>query len=326
MADPASEMHNTHSPSLIATLHFAQQAPVILNRQAHLGKKPLLSLISKKETFDDYGAIEQLFFSCLQSGDDKSALLCLDQLTLRFGSSNERVMGLLGLYEEAVAENKPSLDACLQKYDHLLSENPVNLPILKRRIAVLRSLDRPALAIASLIDFLKAVPTDAEAWCELAELYQSQGLSAQAIFSLEEALLIAPNAWNIHARLGELLYIDASSSPPEISTRGLYRSMQYFCRSIELCQDYLRGFYGLTLVTSDLIGKGSPKDNPADAQPIPVEDSPPSKDTVERLNAFAKRGLEAIISKRPMDHSLWEHAQGELIAAKELISRMPDYS
>lgn len=70
-------------------------------------------------------------------------------------------------------------------------------PILKRRVALLRSLNRPAEAISALIQLLDAIPTDAEAWCELADLYQSQGLGSQAIFSLEEALLVAPNSWNV---------------------------------------------------------------------------------------------------------------------------------
>jgi tetratricopeptide (TPR) repeat protein len=70
-------------------------------------------------------------------------------------------------------------------------------PILKRRVALLRSLNRSSDAISALIQLLDAIPTDAEAWCELADLYQSQGLSSQAIFSLEEALLIAPNSWNV---------------------------------------------------------------------------------------------------------------------------------
>lgn len=68
---------------------------------------------------------------------------------------------------------------------------------MKRRVALLRSLNRSADAISALIQLLDAVPTDAEAWCELADLYQSQGLGPQAVFSLEEALLIAPNAWNV---------------------------------------------------------------------------------------------------------------------------------
>lgn len=49
----------------------------------------------------------------------------------------------------------------------------------------------------------------------------------------------------IHARLGEVLYINASS--PD-GAQLASKSIQHFCRSIELCDDYLRGFYGLALV------------------------------------------------------------------------------
>ena len=68
---------------------------------------------------------------------------------------------------------------------------------MKRRIALLRSMGRYAEAVTALVKFLDAFPTDAEAWCELADLYHSQGMHSQAIFCVEEALLIAPNAWNV---------------------------------------------------------------------------------------------------------------------------------
>lgn len=58
-------------------------------------------------------------------------------------------------------------------------------------------MSRPIDAISALVELLEAIPTDAEAWCELADLYQSQGMSSQAVFSLEEALLIIPNSWNV---------------------------------------------------------------------------------------------------------------------------------
>lgn len=48
--------------------------------------------------------------------------------------------------------------------------------------------------LTALLDFC---PVDAEAWSELADLYVSQGLYAQAIYSLEEVLVLAPNAWNV---------------------------------------------------------------------------------------------------------------------------------
>lgn len=51
----------------------------------------------------------------------------------------------------------------------------------------------------------------------------------------------------MHARLGEVLYITASANEAG-ADKDLAESMRRFCRSIELCDDYLRGYYGLKLV------------------------------------------------------------------------------
>ena len=127
MAHATPDYHAVQSPSPITTLRFSQQAPVILEHQLRSEKNPISTLIAKQEEPENYGIIEQLFFSCLQTGDDRSALLCLEQLTRRFGSSNEKVMGLRGLYEEAIAENQSDLEDSLRKYDSSLLENPLNL-------------------------------------------------------------------------------------------------------------------------------------------------------------------------------------------------------
>ena len=125
------------------------------------------------------------------------------------------------------------------------------------------------------MDLLDASPTDIEAWTELSDLYLTQGMFTQAIFCLEEVLLVAPNAWNvchshctavillesqamltpvprqIHARLGEVLFISAtaSSAGNDASVdKILSEATRRFCRSIELCEGYLRGYYGLKMV------------------------------------------------------------------------------
>lgn len=67
----------------------------------------------------------------------------------------------------------------------------------KRRISLLRTLSRPSDAINALTELLESSPADIEAWAELADLYLSQGFYSQAIFCLEEVLLVAPNAWNV---------------------------------------------------------------------------------------------------------------------------------
>ena len=45
-------------------------------------------------------------------------------------------------------------------------------------------------------------PTDMESWAELSDLYLSLSMFQQAIFCLEEVLLIAPNAWNVGVSMG----------------------------------------------------------------------------------------------------------------------------
>ncbi len=70
-------------------------------------------------------------------------------------------------------------------------------PIIKRLTALLRTLGRIPEAVTTLIGLLDFSPTDAEAWAELADLYFSQGMYPQAIYSLEEVLLLTPNAWNV---------------------------------------------------------------------------------------------------------------------------------
>lgn len=50
------------------------------------------------------------------------------------------------------------------------------------------------VALNALLDFNA---TDPEAWAELADMHLSQGLYQQAIFALEEVLVLMPNAWNV---------------------------------------------------------------------------------------------------------------------------------
>ncbi|KAJ5157572.1 uncharacterized protein N7482_008672 [Penicillium canariense] len=297
---------------VISALRLSQRAPEILGH-GPASNAYAASSTSAPDTAEEYGRIEQLLLACLRTGDDQSAQACLDRLSHRFGPSNERVMGLRGLYQEAIAKDQLALEKCLVEYETILSENPVNVPIMKRRVALLRSLRRPFDAITALVQLLDAIPTDAEAWGELADLYQSQGLGSQAIFSLEEALLVAPNSWNIHARLGELLYVCSSSSDGD-AARLAGKSVQHFCRSIELCDDYLRGFYGLILATSRMLDHKYAAESPSDP-------AVPSRKTIHHLQSFALGRLENIIQSRSVDDQHWASSRSDLIAAKELLNR-----
>ncbi|KAL9045341.1 MAG: hypothetical protein Q9214_001598 [Letrouitia sp. 1 TL-2023] len=243
MNSPTSQ---SHEQALAASQHAAEH----LQKHAPTGTLLQAPFSSQPASLDLWSSYETYLFSCLKTGDDKAAHLCLEKLVNRFGANNERVMGLHGIYQEAMAEGEPALERILQEYCDILAEDPTNIPIIKRRVVLLRGLSRTNDAIEALVGLLGASPTDIEAWAELSDLYMSQRMFPQAAFCQEEILLVAPNAWNTHARLGEILYISAASTSDPAPM--LTESVRRFCRSIELCDGYIRGYYGLKVRFGDV--------------------------------------------------------------------------
>lgn len=306
----ASDMqhYDQNDPATVLTL--SQKASSMLSKSSLKTKSQLLSIISAIEEPSEWAELEQVYLACLRSGDDESAHLCLERLTQRFGAENHRIMALRGLYQEGQAKNEEDLRRILQGYNAILKEDPMNIPIHKRRTALIRTVGKPTDALELLVQFLGSFPSDAEAWCELSDLYQSQGMSNQAIFCVEEALLIAPNAWNLHARLGELNYMASQSAQEGVAAneKFLTEAVRRFARSVELCQDYLRGYYGLKLATDRLAA-------------IPMSKGPEalSLETVQQLNTLAVTKLKQIVRESSSQSS--GPRKAEVIAAQALLDQ-----
>ncbi|KAG5960385.1 hypothetical protein E4U57_000170 [Claviceps arundinis] len=297
------------------TLELAQQAPEILRKNPRVfSTSPFLSLFSAKETPDTWTMYENLMVLCLRTGDDSAARECLERITIRFGERHERVLALQGLFKEATASNNAELQKILEEYDALLQENDANIPIFKRKAALLRSMGKLPEAMSVLNSFLDICPTDPEAWSELADMYVSQGLYAQAIYALEEVLVLSPNAWNMHARLGEVSLM-AATSGPEGSPKHYAEAVKRFCRSIELCDDYLRGYYGLKLATDKLLSAMPKSKKELEGFPLP------SQATTEKLNQLATEKLSEIVRRSKAQEKLWQrYDAGEITAAEDLLA------
>lgn len=204
------------------SLAISQQAPQFFKSQAPSLLPYPLSILTSSESPEQWHTYENLLVACLRTGDDESAFVCVKELTERFGESNERVQFLNGLYQEATAEDDKALEKVLAIYDQILTDTPTNFPIRKRRAALLKSMGRTADAIEALTELLDSSPIDAEAWAELSDLYLSQASYSQAVFCLEEVLLVTPNAWNVsHPE-----YLDPSSlaDPSASDSRTTRRS------------------------------------------------------------------------------------------------------
>jgi tetratricopeptide (TPR) repeat protein len=301
-------------------LRLAQQAPSILKSNPKaFSASPLVSLFSAAETSELWTIYENLIITCLQTGDDDSAHLCLERLILRFGDANERVMALKGLIKEAAATNNNELQAVLKEYEDILQQDGTNIYIAKRRVALLRSMGKTAEAISSLVWLLEFNPTDAEGWAELSDLYLSQGLYSQAIYALEEVIVLAPNAWNLHAKLGEVTLMAANETSDGSSQKYLANSVKRFCRSIELCEDYLRGYYGLKKVTDKVLAEAakSKKQQSEDG-----EFALPDQETLKKLNQAATQKLAEIVRRYGAQEPLWQgYNADEIAAARELLDK-----
>lgn len=125
--DMSSALAISNVQSDLEALKLAQRAPEYLEQQSTTGLLDSIPFISSSESSDLWMTYEKLMVSCLRTGDEKSAHLCLERLIKRFGASNERIMGLRGLYQEACAEDNAALEQVLQEYGNILKEDPTNM-------------------------------------------------------------------------------------------------------------------------------------------------------------------------------------------------------
>ncbi|KAF1949620.1 hypothetical protein CC80DRAFT_497367 [Byssothecium circinans] len=298
-------------------LQLSQKAPIILSQSPTSSLPWPLSLLFSRETPETWAIHENLLLSALRTADDAAARQVLDRMTARFGSKNERIIALRGIYEEALAKDDKELARVLDGYGKVLEADPTNMPVRKRGIAVLKSLGRTQDAISSLKVLLENSPTDVEAWAELSELYAANGAWGQAIYCMEEVLLILPNAWTAHAQVATLHYLSAPSSLPALSM-----ALRHFARSIELNDSYLRGYYGLKLISQKLIPLLS-ESSPGSKRSGEEDDIPPPKlQSVKKLEELATGKLAEIVRQYGSGKKGWTaFDEAEVIAARELLDR-----
>lgn len=120
----------------------------------------------------------------------------------------------------------------------------------------------------------------------------------------------------------------------ETSDTYLVESLRRYCRSIELCDDFLRGYYGLKLVSNiryPLLDKAYARQTsekllstPFQSRQSKVEGAPDTK-ILQQLNETATAKLAEIVRRSVAREQGWEgYDASELIAARELLSRNPN--
>lgn len=129
----SSILHPPAHLSPAIALNLSQQAPGLLaTKPSSISPYSISSLFTAVETPELWTTYENLLFSCLRTGDEQSAHLCLERLQERFDGTNERLMAFRGLFKEAIAQSDADLEHVLGEYDAILAADSGNTVCTKR--------------------------------------------------------------------------------------------------------------------------------------------------------------------------------------------------
>lgn len=121
----------------------------------------------------------------------------------------------------------------------------------------------------------------------------------------------------------------SDGSPEKFLAEGLKR----FCRSLELCDDYLRGYYGLKTVSPhDPLSYDQPNSQQVTdkllAEPVKSKKQEtdgftlPDQKTIEKLNETATKKLGEIVRRYAAQEELWQgYDVNEIRAARALLAK-----
>eukprot|EP01035_Chromulina_nebulosa_P019605 gene19605-25512_t len=150
-------------------------------------------VINKLSENELWNLIEQILLSSLDLGLLDTAKLYLDRLIRKFPQS-VRVGRLSGMYNEAKGEYERALFI----YNEYLKENPASILLMKRKVAVHKTLGKLDDAVEELNVILKLFPFDLSSWIELASIYLTIGDLQSAAHCYEEVILLEPQNHYYH--------------------------------------------------------------------------------------------------------------------------------
>ncbi|KAI8868873.1 hypothetical protein GQ42DRAFT_35008 [Ramicandelaber brevisporus] len=117
---------------------------------------------------------------------------------------------------------------------------------------------------------------------ELADCYLALNMYRQALFCLDEVMLLIPQNHIPQLKAAETLY----------SIGHLASALKRFCRALELCPDNVRALYGIQLCLARLLNRsGDPSGSGDDAV------APPSQETLEKLSTLVSSQLNDIYTR-----------------------------
>lgn len=199
--------------------------------------------------------LEVLLAANIAAGDGAAAARALARIEASgaapAGSARVRLLrGRLLEHEERWADARAL-------YDELVAADETDMAARKRLVAVAKAAGDPGEATRLALAHVDTFAGDAEAWAELAALYAARGCLQQALFCLEECVLLRPLLHAYHLR-----YADTVAALGDARTAA-----KYYCRVLELCPGQVAALYGLRWCCERVLREQRPQQAAAPASP-----------------------------------------------------------
>lgn len=236
------------SPTTTETLQILSRHPVydpskVLSYGEQLLTTAPSTLVPKLARYD---ILESCVIAALETGQPDVAKRHLSVIAQSFPSDTSNRTKRL---EAMVCEYAEQWDRAISLYQDVLDQDEKDTFSRKRMITIEKSRGKRTAAIELLVHYLDHYMMDIDAWMELCDLYLLEVMFQQALYCIEECMVLNPKEYLFVLRYAEIAYTMGDSK----------LALKYYCRVLEIFVDNVRALFGVKLCVEKLLGMDADK-------------------------------------------------------------------
>ncbi|GAV51306.1 hypothetical protein ZYGR_0AD04890 [Zygosaccharomyces rouxii] len=207
-----------------------------------------------------FSLMEMLFYLAVYLCKDVEAQVLYNTFRDRLGEDSPRLYGM----KSTLLQINESDSAAVEFIEKLIKErlevdtDSISYLLLQKRLIAIQSKNHDKeWVVRQLLNLIEKFPIDPEIWWFAAQNYFELGQFERAAYCLEEVIQLTPFNYVASARLAEVLYYKSMRVDKSVAkTKATLQSaLNNALRSVELSENYLKGWSLVALTSSKLDGK-----------------------------------------------------------------------
>lgn len=204
--------------------------------------------------------MEMLFYLAIYLCQDVEAQVLYNTFRDRFGENSPRLYGMKCALLQVNEGDSAAIEFIVQLIKQRLEfdTDSISYLLLQKKFISIKAKDHDReWTIRQLLNLIESFPIDPEIWWFAAENYYELGQFERAAYCLEEVIQMTPFNYVAFAKLSEVLYYKSirADKPAAKAKVTLQNALNNALRSVELSENYLKGWSLVALTSSKLDGK-----------------------------------------------------------------------